>query len=499
MYAQINGSVKSRALASNNTLSLAKTVRPTRQGKVFAFTQPPPTNELQSAKNRQIATCFGEAKANLKNLNLPKKANAMAPLKMENKGHFEYTLDRGKSIGIDGISVDLWWGLAEKASGEFDFSYYKDVFQSIKDRGLKIIPIISFHACGTNVGDANTIPIPDWVWDVEGVEKYKSSQYKECPEVVSLWSDDKIMPYYERFINAFCDQMGEFSECIDEIIISTGPAGELRYPSYNSHDDRTDYPFAGALQCYSDKAQADFQKHLLNQYQSLEGINATWQTHYQNIEEIVPANLPYMHDPVTFYGSQPFKDLYDWYNAALLNHGKTMMQTANTAIQGQFRDAPIGLKLAGIHWRMADGSVPRIAELNGGVIRFDDHSNLSADDHGYGPFLRMVRDLNSERPAGVILHFTCLEMKDDPSEPAASQAGSLVQWIGQGSQKYQIPVGGENALNGSLWSHQCWDQIERAFNDGGYNRMTILRLHDIFAEDSPAANRYQQFISRNIS
>lgn len=69
-----------------------------------------------------------------------------------------------RAAGVDGIMVDVWWGIVE-ANGprQYDWSAYRSLFQLVQKTGLKIQAIMSFHQCGGNIGDDVYIPIPKWV------------------------------------------------------------------------------------------------------------------------------------------------------------------------------------------------------------------------------------------------------------------------------------------------------------------------------------------------
>src|SRR5690606_10030879 len=99
---------------------------------------------------------------------LAQTTNAMAPLELTNQSQwndFQWQLGEAASYGLDGISVDVWWGKVEAAGdNQFDWSYYDQIFGTIINAGLKVVPIMSFHQCGGNVGDDCNIPIPGWFW-----------------------------------------------------------------------------------------------------------------------------------------------------------------------------------------------------------------------------------------------------------------------------------------------------------------------------------------------
>ena len=39
--------------------------------------------------------------------------------------------------GVEGVMIDVWWGIVEHAPGKYDFSAYRRLLQKIADSGLK--------------------------------------------------------------------------------------------------------------------------------------------------------------------------------------------------------------------------------------------------------------------------------------------------------------------------------------------------------------------------
>lgn len=60
----------------------------------------------------------------------------------------------------------MQWGAVERQPERYDWSGYCQVFELAKSMGLKIQAVLSFHACGGNVGDSAQIPLPKWVLQV---------------------------------------------------------------------------------------------------------------------------------------------------------------------------------------------------------------------------------------------------------------------------------------------------------------------------------------------
>lgn len=62
-----------------------------------------------------------------------------------------------KSAGVEGVMMDVWWGLVEREKpGEYNWGGYVELMEMAKKHGLKVQAVMSFHQCGGNVGDSCT-------------------------------------------------------------------------------------------------------------------------------------------------------------------------------------------------------------------------------------------------------------------------------------------------------------------------------------------------------
>ncbi|NLR94684.1 family 14 glycosylhydrolase [Flammeovirga agarivorans] len=413
-------------------------------------------------------------------------------------------LDRMRDIGVSAVSIDIWWGLVEgRQSGNFDWSYYDSMVKLIESKGLNWVPILSFHQAGGNVNDDFLQMIPLWVWGkiveenphLESIQdlQYVSETGDVSVEYVSLWADTFVMPYYERFMKAFKQRYKKYAWMTDEINISLGPAGELRYPSYNSHD-WGDYPNRGTLQCYSRLAKEDFQRYILNAYGSIDYINEVWQTKYEGPEEIPMPNADELFKNNNYSTSRYGLDFFNWYNQSLANHGNKIIRKAVEIFDGDFKDVPVGFKMPGIHWLISDPNQPRVAEITAGLIA--PYPNIGAVDRGeYKDMLKKIIDRDFKER--VVLHFTCLEKMNKDWE-GYSRAEDLVMWFSNSAKELDIQVMGENALYHELYAQSGWDQIEKALTraNTSYTGITILRMQNLFSDNNFAIEKYAELINR---
>lgn len=456
------------------------------------------------------------------------KINVMAPLVVGDPADpdnetsrqawatFKSHLATVKAQGVHAVSTDVWWGLVEQQERNYDWSYYDRVADAIIEAGLKWVPILSLHRCGGNVGDDVTVNVPSWVWpklvaklpngSVNDV-RYVSEQGNASDEFVSAWATDLVLDDYRAFFAEFKKHFAAKAQHIVEINISLGPAGELRYPSYNSHDKGTGYPSRGALQCYSRLARESWTKWVYNKYCDDDGIRAAWGG-FDKIEPPVDVNVFFAQK--LHLNSQYGRDLFDWYQESLLEHGRKVLTAALESIASDdsaFKGVDIGAKFPGVHWRTGhwngDTMVmgDRLAELTCGLIRTsggDWHNEEKG--HGYRPIIALFKQLQSVKTSSrVVLHFTCLEMPDGgDGAKADSLAFQLVRWVGNEAARQQVVVKGENALAGTLGMRESWHRMRMAIGMPGrpglYEGLTILRMSDVVTNDT-ARHEMEQTIA----
>lgn len=445
-------------------------------------------------------------------------ANVMAPLYMGNDGtqwsNFNSQLAIAKDMDIDAVTVDVWWGLVEGAGDQqFDWSYYEGVVHDIQRAGLQWIPIMSFHQCGGNVGDDCNIPIPSWIWGHYGINpddmKYRSERDNYATETVSLWQDHRVREEYLEFMDAFEAHFGWTAYMTQEINVSAGSAGELRYPSYNAHDgEAAGYPSRGFFQAYSNPARADFRNWVLSKYGNLASVNNAWGFNLSSTNQIGPPDdgsawdgrAQWFVSQNEHFDTQYGRDFIEWYNAALMNHGRVMLEVADQALDGgAFNSTPIGLKMAGVHWQMMDNAWrPRISEITAGLIPTNVNVGSSSSGHGYNTVMQMVQASQNATGRHHIFHFTCLEKDNrewDGGSQAFSRAQDLVFWVANAAAAYGIEIKGENALAGGVMDNAGWNNIDNAVQWASYTGLTTLRINNV-TWNQTGRQRYENFIRR---
>ncbi|GBG92366.1 hypothetical protein CBR_g55247 [Chara braunii] len=356
-----------------------------------------------------------------------------------------------KSAGVEGVMVDVWWGIVEgQEPHKYRWTAYQDLVKMVHDAGLKMQVVMSFHQCGGNVGDSCLIPLPQWV--LQEIEKnpdivYTDKAGKRNLEYLSLGCDSLPVLRGRSPVQAYADFMRSFrnvfasylGNVISEIQVGLGPAGELRYPSYPESYSRWRFPGIGEFQCYD--------KHMLaNLKAAAEAIGKPrWGLggpHDAGSYNQWPEETGFFQRDGS-WKSQYGHFFLQWYSEMLLRHGDLILSSAAGIFRGT--GAMISAKIAGIHWHYYSRS--HAAELTAGY-----YNTWNRD--GYLPIARMLAR------HGAILNFTCFEMRDSEQMPqAACSPESLLRQVVRASKIAGVRVSGENALQ--RFDLDAYEQIVR--------------------------------------
>lgn len=340
------------------------------------------------------------------------------------------------------------------------------------------------------MGDTVNIPLPKWIWSA-GATRFKSEGGNESEEYFSFWETPRMLSILRGFFDAFREEFGADAGNVPELIASLGPAGEMHYPSYHSHD--RDLPFAryperGSLQASSDSARESFRQAMFAKYGSLAGIATAWEKPWITIADVHPPSttaevsrsLLANNGVFSAYG----QDFFDWYRASLLAHSQALGSTMLNAFEaGPFAHAAVGFKIPGVHWAMDT----RLAELTSGLISSrQPESGIEWKDPargmGYRAVFEMLRTLQSNHPRQPIsVYFTAgMTPNGDGQLPVEkSRAEDLARAILTLANESGIRLGLENALDGDLLNPGRVELLKRVMRENNYANITFLRLDDV--------------------
>ncbi|XP_020552316.1 beta-amylase 2, chloroplastic isoform X1 [Sesamum indicum] len=344
-----------------------------------------------------------------------------------------------KSINVDGVMVDCWWGIVEaRGPRQYNWGDYKRLFQIVRALKLKLQVVMSFHECGGNVGDDVHIPLPQWVIEIGTTDPdifFTDKEGRRNQECLT-WGIDKervlsgrsgIEVYYE-YMRSFCVEFEEFFRdgVITEIEIGLGPCGELRYPSYPAKHDWK-YPGIGEFQCYDKYLMKSFEKTAEAKVKQFSGIQPEGVGSYNS----KPYETKFFCDGGAYDGYYG-RFFLNWYSQVLIDHGDQVLAMASLAFAG----TPIAAKqLSGVHWWYKTSS--HAAELTAGFYN-------STNRDGYTPIVLMLKKHKTT------LNFTCVELRTLDQYAAFPEAladpEGLVWQVLNAAWDAGIHVASENAL-----------------------------------------------------
>lgn len=387
----------------------------------------------------------------------------------------EVSLMALKAVGVEGVMMDVWWGLVERdRAGSYNWGGYEELLDTCKKLGLKVQAVMSFHQCGGNVGDSCTIGLPRWV--VEEMEKdpeltYTDKWGRRNYEYVSLGCDNlpvlkgrTPIQCYSDYMRAFRDKFRYLlGETIVEVQVGMGPAGELRYPSYPELNGTWKFPGIGAFQCYDKYMRSSLKAAAIAAGKPEWGNGGPSDAgHYNNW----PEDTPFFRHEGGW--RSPYGEFFlNWYSQMLLDHGDRVLSSATSIFCGT--GVKISVKVAGIHWHY--GTRSHAPELTAGYF------NTRQRD-GYIPIARLIGR------HGAVFNFTCIEMRDhEQPQDAQCTPEKLVHQVKLATCEAGVALAGENAL--PRYDETAHKQILRASllsfqgngrEDGQLCAFTYLRM-----------------------
>ena len=127
-----------------------------------------------------------------------------------------------RSAGVEGVMVDVWWGLVEKDGPlRYNWDSYAELVKMVARHGLRLQMVMSFHQCGGNVGDSCSIPLPPWVQEEMRRDPdimYRDRSGRRNPEYISLGCDMLPVLKGRTPIEVYTDYMRSFRDHFQEYL-----------------------------------------------------------------------------------------------------------------------------------------------------------------------------------------------------------------------------------------------------------------------------------------
>ncbi|AQK60890.1 Beta-amylase 8 [Zea mays] len=235
-----------------------------------------------------------------------------------------------KSLNVDGVVVDCWWGIVEAwTPRKYEWSGYRDLFGIIKEFKLKVQVVLSFHGSGeTGSGDV-LISLPKWIMEI-------------AKENQDIFFTDR-----EGRRNTECLSWG-----IDKERVLRGRTG---------------------IECYDRYMQKNLRQSALSRGH-LFWARGPDNAGYYNSRPHETGFFCDGGDYDSYYG----RFFLNWYSGVLMDHVDQVLSLATLAFDG----AEIVVKVPSIYWWYRTAS--HAAELTAGFYN-------TTNRDGYSPVFRMLK------------------------------------------------------------------------------------------------------------
>ncbi|KAG2495937.1 hypothetical protein HYH03_005868 [Edaphochlamys debaryana] len=239
-----------------------------------------------------------------------------------------------RALGINGVSVDVCWGLVEGGGpGVYDWSAYKQLLALIRDEGFMAQVVLCFHA-------TPSVPLPAWVEEAGAANPdlfYADRAGSRCREYLSLGVDHVPVVAGRTAVECYRDLMASFrrelgpllGSCVTDVAVGLGPDGELKYPAH-PRDKRWAFPGVGEFQCYDRYMLASLRACAHQVSQPSWGLGGP---HDAGAYGAAPHNTGFFAQHGSW--ASPYgKFFLQWYSDMLLQHADSVLGAAREALLG---------------------------------------------------------------------------------------------------------------------------------------------------------------------
>ncbi|OMO91330.1 Glycoside hydrolase, family 14 [Corchorus capsularis] len=342
-----------------------------------------------------------------------------------------------KSLNVDGVIVDCWWGIIENWNPQkYVWSGYRELFNIIREFNMKIQVVMAFHEYGGTDSANVLISLPQWILEI-GKENqdifFTDREGRRTTECLS-WGIDKERVLNGRTgIEVYFDFMRSFRTEFDDLFaeslfsaveIGLGPSGELRYPSFSERMGWR-YPGIGEFQCYDKYLQQNLRKAA-----KLRG-HSFWARGPDNAGQY--NSRP--HETGFFcergdYDSYYGRFFLQWYAQSLIDHADNVLSLASLA----FDETKIIVKVPAVYWWYKTSS--HAAELTAGYYN-------PTNQDGYSPVFEVLKKHS------VTMKFVCsgLQVCSYESDEAFADPEGLSWQVLNSAWDRGLTVAGENTLS----------------------------------------------------
>ncbi|KAL2902195.1 Beta-amylase 8 [Bienertia sinuspersici] len=312
-----------------------------------------------------------------------------------------------KSLNVDGVVVDCWWGIVEGWSPQkYTWLGYRELFMILHEFQLKVQVALAFHEYGGSDSGNVFISLPHWVLEIGKDNQdifFTDREGRRNTECIS-WGVDKERVFRGRTgIEVYFDFMRSFRSEFDDLFgdglitaveVGLGASGELKFPSFPERLGWR-YPGVGEFQCYDRYLQQDLRKAAKLRGHSFWARGPDNAGHY-NSRPPETGFFCERGDYDSYFG----RFFLHWYAQMLIDHADNLLSLATLA----FEETHIVVKIPAVYWWYRTPS--HAAELTAGYYN-------PTNRDGYLPVFEILRKHS------VTMKFVCprsqINCQDDES------------------------------------------------------------------------------------
>jgi beta-amylase len=362
-----------------------------------------------------------------------------------NKDELDRRFGKLKEINVDGLMVDVFWNLCEPSEKTYKWTGYREVFNMLIMRGLKIMPAIAFHSSPPEFVN----PAKPWFKGPTGTtyEEYISFGYDH----VKITSRTPL-EMYKEFMDAFNKEFGDliWAGTVTCIEVGLGPYGELHYPSFQI-EHGWKFPGCGIFQSYDDQLTQQLKAA------AVAAGHPEWGHSPKNAgdQNVRPGNVEFWTNSTNGWNGTYGQWFIKWYSQVLLDHGRDVMKAGRDAFGVGTR---LTVRFAGLHWWFLNPT--HCTEVAAGVRDFDFYN-------GY----RDIMEIFKEYDYG----FDYSALEQGRNIRVGMDNPKLVERVWNLTQEYGVRFEAENA--GECYNQPDYDRM-KVWVPRGLLRLTFLRLTD---------------------
>lgn len=183
--------------------------------------------------------------------------------------------ENAKKAGLTSVQSYVLWAEIEKEPGKFDFSSYDVLVEKLSQHGLKWVPFLILGPYYAT---------PKWFQESNESVYARCVEHSKDSKIQSLWNPH-LPKYVDRFISIFAGHYNDINIFESILLGISGNWGEAIYPSTGC--------FYGGFHthpgwwCGDVYATLRFRQWAMEKYESLDLLNANWNTNFRKVEEII--------------------------------------------------------------------------------------------------------------------------------------------------------------------------------------------------------------------